>query len=65
MKKIYIVTRYHKTTVFDKNDNLVWRWTRVESIIYTNAQKALRYFRACNTADYQKAVLRVRRGGKR
>ena len=62
-KNIYLVTRYQKYAVFDKNDNLVWRWHRVEKYCFTNKAKAVRYFTACNYRPREKAVLRVKKGG--
>ena len=64
MRKIYEVTRYQRHSVFDKNENLVWRWFRVEKYCFTNKAKAVRYFTACNYFRNEKAVLRVMKGGK-
>ena len=64
----YEVRRYYKQTVFDSNLNLVWRWYYVESFRFSNAKRALRYFRACNNPHFprEKAVLKVikKKGGK-
>lgn len=62
----YEVRRYYKDTIFDSNLRLVWRWYFVESFRFTNAQRALRYFRACNHFPREKAVLKVikKKGGK-
>lgn len=64
MRKIYEVRRYVKTTLFDKNLRLVYRWIYVDKCLFTNKQDALRYFIACNTFTKHKAVLRVMKGGK-
>lgn len=61
-KNIYVVTRYHKYEVLDKNNYLVSRWYRVEKYCFTNRLKAIRYFNACNWALREKAVLRLKKG---
>lgn len=62
-RNIYIVSRYYKDTVFDKNDKLVYRWIALEKISFNNLRLASRYFRTCNTGNRHKAVLRVKKGG--
>lgn len=63
MKKRYEVTKYRKTTIFDRNLNLVYRWVKEEKEIFTRKSDAIRQFTVWNRISNAKAVLRlVRRG---
>ena len=64
-RRIYEVKRYHKTAIFDVNMHLVYRWLYVEKYLFTSKVKAMKAFTACNHYENEKAVLRVKKGGRR
>lgn len=59
-RKTYVITRYARHSVFDKNLKLVWRWFSMEKICFSNLRKATKYFRAFNMTTGHKAVLRTK-----
>lgn len=65
MKKRYELTLYVKTTLFDRNLKLVFRWVKVDKKIFTRKSDAIRQFTVLNRISCFKAVLRLQRGGKK
>lgn len=60
----YEVRRYIRSTVFKTvrgELKLCYCWFYNDKTVFTNKQRALRYFSACNVFACEKAVLRVRK----